>query len=165
MELTHLSRSDCRSLLDFETHNKNYFEQYVPPRPSAYFKFDSLLEIIDNLLLEQHIGTCKMHVAYKDEKIIARMNLTNITDSTADLGYRICQTAVGKGYATKLVNQILELAQSDYGLTQINAHTTTNNPASIKVLEKSGFKHLHTKETSLTLNGKAIIFTYYNIKL
>lgn len=165
MQLKLLSINDTQALLEFETNNKTYFEQYVPPRPVGYFEFQSLHKIIADLSKEQTAGDCFLYLAYQDNKIIGRANLVNINQGTAELGYRLCQTATGQGQTTKIIASLIKIAKTSHHLSQINAHTTTNNIGSIRVLEKNNFKHINIQKNAATLNGKSLSFTYYMLNI
>ncbi len=81
------------------------------------------------------------------------MNLTEVADGSAELGYRIAQKATGQRLATAAVGKMREFAATKYGLTRLRARVTLDNPASRKVLEHNGF----VAGGSLTLNGKPAI--------
>lgn len=165
MQLKLLSPDDCQALLEFETQNKAHFEANVPPRPDGYFTHDSLLKIIKTLCQEQANGECFLYLIYQNNKLIARANLVNIQNQSAELGYRLAKQATGQGQATKIVANLIKRAKTTHALTQINAHTTTNNPASIRVLEKNNFKHLKFQKNAAKLNGKSLDFTYFTLNL
>ena len=165
MQLKLLSINDTAALRDFETKNKAFFEQLVPPRNVSYFTFDSLYKIVKSLIKDQQLSKCHLYLAYDKDKIVGRFNLTDIKQYHAELGYRLCQSVTGKGLATNLTAKLLDIAKHQHNLIQINAHTTTDNPSSVRVLEKTGFKHLRIEPNAVILNGKKLSFTYYKIKL
>lgn len=165
MQLKLLSTDQTKSVLEFEAKNKDYFELYVPPRPNEYFTQSSLHNIIKSLCKEQDRGECYLYLAYNNDQLIGRANLVNIQDGTAELGYRLCQTATGQGHATQIVANLIKIAKSQLSLSLIKAHTTTDNLASIRVLEKNNFKHIKTKQNAATLNGKSLNFTYFELEL
>lgn len=161
MPLKLLSTADCQAVLEFETQNKSYFEQSVPPRADDYFNFDGLYKITESLVKEQKAGQCFLYLLFEADKVIARANLINICDDSSEIGYRLCQSATGQGLATKIVAELLKIAKTNHGIQHIKAHTTTNNPASRRVLEKNGFEHIRIALNATTLNDKPIGFTYY----
>ena len=165
MQLKLMSTDDCQAILEFETRNKTYFEQYVPPRPKAYFNFQSLHKIIKGLIKEQNANQCFLYLAYQDNKLIGRANLVNINKTTAELGYRLCQSVTGQGLATQIIASLLKIAKATHQLTHIKAHTTTNNIASIRILEKNGFKHIKIEKDAATLNSKSLNFTYFTLDI
>jgi RimJ/RimL family protein N-acetyltransferase len=57
----------------------------------------------------------------------------------AELGYWIAPQERGRGYATAAARQLVDHGLSRMGLTLITARCPSDNPASIRVLEKLGF--------------------------
>ena len=137
------------ALLAFERENRAYFAASVPDRGDEFFaEFDTRYA---QLLEWQAAGTDYLHLLVAEGgEVVGRVNLTEVADGTAELGYRIAQKAAGQGLATAAVRKVRELAATEYGLTRLRARVTLNNPASRKVLEHNGF----VAGGSLTLNGK-----------
>lgn len=66
----------------------------------------------------------------------------------AEIGFSIVPSWQGQGYATELVAALLTWAFGDTRVRRILAHTTGQNPASCRVLDKAGFRRVHhTKES------------------
>lgn len=137
------------ALLLFEQENRAYFAASIPDRGDEFFaEFDTQLA---QLLEWQADGTDYFHLLVtKDDEVLGRVNLTEVADGSAELGYRIAQKAAGQGLATAAVCKVRELAATEYGLTRLRARVTLDNPASHKVLEHNGFVAVG----ELTLNGK-----------
>lgn len=131
---------DIAALWSFEQENRAWFEQWVPPRPEGYFERDTFGQTTVSLINEAGNGTAYMHLILdNEEQIIGRINLLDITGSTANLGYRIGKKANGRGVASQACKNMLNMAASDYELREIRAESLDNNPASIAVLVKCGF--------------------------
>ncbi len=137
------------ALLVFERENRAYFAASVPDRGDEFFaEFDTRYA---QLLEWQAAGTDYLHLLVAEGgEVVGRVNLTEVADGTAELGYRIAQKAAGQGLATAAVRKVRELAATEYGLSRLRARVTLNNPASRKVLEHNGFVAVG----ELTLNGK-----------
>ena len=140
------------ALLAFERENRAYFAASVPDRGDEFFaEFDTRYA---QLLEWQAAGTDYLHLLVAEGgEVVGRVNLTEVADGTAELGYRIAQKAAGQGLATAAVRKVRELAATEYGLTRLRARVTLDNPASRKVLEHNGFVAIG----ELTLNGKPAI--------
>ncbi|MFF1871821.1 GNAT family N-acetyltransferase [Streptomyces sp. CB03911] len=138
MELARLRADHAQALLAFERENREYFARTVPDRTDAYFTdFDARHRA---LLAEQEAGVCHFHVVLDELGALAgRVNLVDVEDGTADLGYRIGERSAGRGLATAVVAEICRLAAAGYGLRALTAATTLDNPASRTVLERNGF--------------------------
>src|SRR6266851_3764334 len=137
------------ALLAFERENRAYFAAVVPDRGDEFFaEFDTRYA---QLLEWQAAGTDYLHLLVAEGgEVVGRVNLTEVANGTAELGYRIAQKAAGQGLATAAVRKVRELAATEYGLTRLRARVTLDNPASRKVLEHNGFVAVG----ELTLNGK-----------
>ena len=64
--------------------------------------------------------------------------------NSAELGYRLCRTAWGKGYATEGVLALVAQAFGPMDFGRVWAQTMAVNLASRRVLEKAGFHHVDT---------------------
>jgi ribosomal-protein-alanine N-acetyltransferase len=126
------------ALLAFERENREYFASTIPDRGDAYFaEFAARHQA---LLDEQEDGRCRFHVVLDEQgELVGRINLVDVIDGTADLGYRIAEKAAGHGVATAAVAQLRRLAAEEYGLHTLTAATTVTNRASMTVLTRNGF--------------------------
>jgi ribosomal-protein-alanine N-acetyltransferase len=136
--LERLRAEHAEALLAFERENRAYFRRTIPDRGDAYFaEFAAQHEA---RLAEQEAGTCHFHVVVdQDGELIGRVNLVDVEDGSAELGYRIGERAAGRGVATAMVGDVCRLAAAEYGLSALTAMTTLDNLASRTVLERNGF--------------------------
>ncbi|HEY9371727.1 GNAT family N-acetyltransferase [Streptomyces sp.] len=137
-ELQRLRADHAPALLAFEKENREYFARSVPDRGDAYFaEFAARHQA---LLDEQADGGIHMHLLVDEHgEVLGRVNLIDVEDGTAELGYRIAEKASGRGLATAAVRELAELAGTEYGLTRLRAETTLDNPGSRVVLARAGF--------------------------
>ena len=77
-------------------------------------------------------------VELSDGTVIGECSLT-VTGVTGDIGYILLPDYWHKGYGTTVVYALLVIA-SRLGLSMVTAVTDTNNTASVKLLEKTGFE-------------------------
>jgi ribosomal-protein-alanine N-acetyltransferase len=119
-ELQRLRPDHARALLIFEQENRAYFAASVPDRGDDYFaSFDARHT---QLLAEQAAGLIIFHVLVgADDEVIGRVNLVDVADSAAELGFRIAEAAAGHGLATSAVRQVCNLAVEEYQLTTLRA--------------------------------------------
>ena len=94
-------------LLAFERANRAYFAASVPDRGDEFFaEFDTRHA---QLLAWQAAGTGYLHVLVTERgEVVGRVNLTDVADGAAELGYRIAQKAAGQGLAIAAVRQVRE---------------------------------------------------------
>jgi ribosomal-protein-alanine N-acetyltransferase len=136
--LERLRADHADALLAFERENREYFARAVPDRGDAYFA-----EFPDRhraLLAEQDAGICHFHIVLdEDGRLVGRVNLVDVEDGSAELGYRVGARAAGRGVATAAVRLVCRTAATTYGLRALTAVTTLDNAASRAVLERTGF--------------------------
>jgi ribosomal-protein-alanine N-acetyltransferase len=137
-ELQPLRPDHATAVLAFELANRPYFAAFISDRGDAYF--DQFTEQHSALLAEQEAGAGAYYVLVaEDGSVLGRFNLYRFEDGTAELGYRVAEYAAGRGLATATVRELCRLAVSRHGLRTLRAATTDDNPASQKVLAKTGF--------------------------
>ncbi|WP_418955359.1 GNAT family N-acetyltransferase [Streptomyces tritici] len=137
-ELQRLRADHAPALLAFERENRAYFARSIPDRGDAYFA--EFAEQHRERLDEQDAGGIHFHVLVaEDGEILGRVNLVDVADGSAELGYRIAEKASGRGLATASVRRMVELARTAYGLRRLTAVTTLDNHASRAVLARAGF--------------------------
>lgn len=103
------------------------------------------------LLAEQDSGLCHFHVVVDErDGLVGRVNLVDVEDGAAELGYRIGERAAGRGLATAAAEEVCRLAATAYGLRTLTAVTTLDNAASLAVLRRTGF----TAPEDLTVDGR-----------
>ncbi|MER6343415.1 GNAT family N-acetyltransferase [Streptomyces sp. NPDC001595] len=147
--LERLRADHAGALLAFERENREYFARTIPDRGDAYFA-----EFTDRhraLLAEQDAGICHFHVVLDEEgRPAGRVNLIDVEDGSAELGYRVAARAAGRGVATAAVRLVCAAAGTAYGLRSLTAVTTLDNVASRTVLARTGF----TAVGDLTVGGR-----------
>jgi ribosomal-protein-alanine N-acetyltransferase len=147
--LERLRADHAPALLAFERANREWFARSVPDRGDDYFAEFAARHRA--LLAEQDAGSIHFHVVLDDRgALIGRVNLVDVEDGTAELGYRIGERATGRGVATAAVEEVCRLAATAYGLAALTAVTTRDNPASMAVLGRAGF----TPVADIVLDGR-----------
>ncbi|WP_369271553.1 GNAT family N-acetyltransferase [Streptomyces sp. R11] len=151
LTLERLRADHAPALLAFEAENREYFARTIPDRGDAYFEAAGFAARHQALLAEQDAGICHFHVVLDDEgQIVGRVNLMDVEDGCAELGYRVGERAAGKGVATAAVAQLCRMAATTYGLKSLVAITTLDNLASRTVLERNAF----TVVEGITIDGR-----------
>jgi RimJ/RimL family protein N-acetyltransferase len=64
------------------------------------------------------------------------------TDGAVEFGYGVVPSRRGLGYATEAAGRILQVAFDDPAVHQVYADVEGDNPASVRVLEKSGLRQI-----------------------
>ncbi|KRV49218.1 GCN5 family acetyltransferase [Wenjunlia vitaminophila] len=136
--LQRLRPDHAPAVLAFERENRAYFAASVPDRGDGYFTH--FAERHRDLLAEQDAGLCAFHLLVGAQgEVLGRVNLVDLADGSADLGYRIAERAAGRGLATAAVGRVCVLAATEYRLTTLRAAATLDNAGSRTVLARNGF--------------------------
>lgn len=137
------------ALLAFERENREYFAASAPDRGDEYFaEFD---ERHQARLDEQAAGVIQMHLVVGESgEVLGRVNLVDVADGAAELGFRVAEKAAGRGLATTAVRDVCVLAREEYGLTSLRASATVDNLGSRSVLRHNGFE----RTGEVVLNGR-----------
>jgi len=80
----------------------------------------------------------------------------DIHHKTFTLGYWLGQDHWGKGIMTEAVNLITGYAFNNFDIIRIQAIVNDNNPASMRVLEKAGFKKEGILKNAIVKNGEVM---------
>jgi len=136
--LQSLRPDHAESLLAFELANRAYFAASISDRGDEYFQH--FIEQHSALLSEQASGAGAYYLLVAtDGSVVGRFNLTFDGDGIAKLGYRVAESAAGRGVATAAVRELCQIAASHHGVHTVRAATADANLASQRVLLKSGF--------------------------
>ncbi len=76
------------------------------------------------------------------QQLLGTISLVKIEGSEAELGYWIGEPYWGMGYCTEAAKELIQFSFQKLGLKKIVAEHLTSNPASGKVMEKAGMRHV-----------------------
>jgi RimJ/RimL family protein N-acetyltransferase len=79
--------------------------------------------------------------------------LDDIKRKTAEIGYWISESLWGKGIVTDAVDLLVPVAFKQYDIVRLQAGIFSNNPASMRVLEKCGFTREAVHVNAIFKNG------------
>lgn len=161
LRLEPLRLGHAEEIIAFERENRGFFAQSVPDRGDDYFFLAKMERFLTEIEAEQARGESFLYlVRDASGELVGRVNLVDVRDGVASLGYRIGAKHGGKGYATKAVRLALAEAVSR-GISCVKAMTTVSNLGSQAVLRRNGFVEVEGRPESLDVNGtthKAIHF-------
>ncbi len=130
---------DPAALLRFELDERDHFRRWIPDRGDEYYELAAVRASLHNARTWWDAGTDSLHVVTdRHTRLLARVNLVDIADGSAEVGYRVAESATGRGIATAGVLDMLEIARR-LRLRQVRAGTSTDNEASSRVLSRCGF--------------------------
>ncbi|HEY8880013.1 MAG TPA: GNAT family N-acetyltransferase [Roseateles sp.] len=144
-------------LLRFETDNRAFFEARVNSRPPGYYSPDGVRAAI--ALAEREAAEDKGYqflVRTIAGDLVGRVNLAGVKRKhfhCADLGYRMAESACGRGYASEAVRLVLAKAFGELGLKRLEANARVGNEGSVRVLLRNGFTEFGRSTKSFELGG------------
>lgn len=78
---------------------------------------------------------------------------TDVYRKTAEIGYWLAMPHWGRGIATAAVGALVPLAFARFAILRLQAGVFSNNPASMRVLEKNGFIREAVHQKAIVKNG------------
>lgn len=149
-----LTPEDTFELLRFEVAERAWFELSIEARPERFYTLQGVANhVIDCLALNAQRQMNPLIIRERGV-IIGRANLRNIEGGCAKVGYRLAQSACGRGIAQMALKRLMKEAHCVYGLTQLAAVVAVDNVASLRVLNKSGFRIVKRLSRYSTVNGE-----------
>ena len=94
-----------------------------------------------------------------DEELIGTIGLRlgeDVYRHSAEIGYWLGEPFWGRGIASRSVDALSEWGFEHFSLLRIFAYVFSANPASMRVLEKAGFKREATMRQAIVKNGKVM---------
>jgi ribosomal-protein-alanine N-acetyltransferase len=142
LKIRTLQSIDAEPLLRFELENRQWFERHIDARSATFYSMDGVTQHIASYLSGLANGTWHPFVIEdSDGNIVGRANLKDIdrSERSAEIGYRIAESACGQGLATLAVRRLIQEARSRWNLTRLVANVYAGNIGSAKVLQRCGF--------------------------
>jgi [ribosomal protein S5]-alanine N-acetyltransferase len=152
---------DLDALLAFELENRAFFESHINARPADYYSVEGVGAAIDLAQREAQEDKAYQYLVWDAGALVARVNLTRVRRAhfhSAELGYRVAQSAGGRGVASETVKQVLAMAFGELRLVRVEATARAENEGSTRVLQKNGFTLFGRSTRSFELAG-----TWYDL--
>lgn len=162
-----LSVEDAEQLLAFEQSNKEWFEQFIPPREPDFYCLQGVTDHIQEFLLDYHARQLlPLLIKSPDQTIIGRINFTSIDSKkgTAHVGYRIGKAFTSQGVAKRAL-AMAKIDLKEKGIKRLFAYAEQTNIASQRVLTANGFRHIRTVKDFAELHGRSISCIEYSCSL
>lgn len=124
-----------------QANNEKVTEHLRNVFPHPYTEEDAQFFI--NGALRTHCDRAWVRAIEVDGKIAGGITLTfgdDVYSKNGELGYWLGESYWNRGIATRAVAELCERAFRETDLVRIEAEVLTNNPASIRVLEKDHFQ-------------------------
>ena len=153
-----LTVDDAEALLGLRLKNKDFLIPFEPEKPERYFTLTEQrreLEIGDEARLQDLRYVFGVYLAENDG-LVGRISLDNVVRGAwqnATLGYFIDREHNGRGLGTEAVTLAVRVAFQEIELHRVQAGVMPRNIASIRVLEKAGFRYEGMSPRYLRING------------
>ncbi|MBV5337837.1 MAG: GNAT family N-acetyltransferase, partial [Deltaproteobacteria bacterium] len=125
-----LQTTDAEILLKFELENREWFERHIEARDPAFYSLSGVTEHIAEYLSGFADGTWHPFVIEDSGgKIVGRANLKsiNLSERSAEVGYRIAESACGRGLATLALSRLIQEAKLRWDLDRLVAEVHAGN--------------------------------------
>jgi [ribosomal protein S5]-alanine N-acetyltransferase len=140
--LRRLQVADAEALLELLVRDRPFLDQWEPTRPEGFYTLATHKRRLAKLQDAKDIVDFGIFLAAGDE-LVGRIQLSGISRGpfeNAYLGYFVSERHNGRGYATEAVRQAVGAAFGELGLHRVQAAVMPRNLASVRVLEKAGFR-------------------------
>jgi ribosomal-protein-alanine N-acetyltransferase len=136
--------ADSERLLALYLRNRSFLEPWTPHRSESFYTRAAQERAIADACAAWGAGSAYEFLIESDEgELVGRVALSSVARGpfqNAHLGYFVDEASTGRGYATEAVRLALEFAFVDAQVHRVQAAVTPQNTASIRVLEKLGFR-------------------------
>ena len=143
------------ALMKNEEVGKTYMVPDLPTREAEMKLFTRLCELSES-------NKRYVYGIFLEERLIGMLNDTDICGKTIEVGYAIHPAYSGNGYATEALTAIIPHLFS-VGFEEVIAGAFECNPASLRVMEKSGMERSNLT-ASVEYRGVTHKCIYYSIK-
>ncbi|SDT62899.1 [SSU ribosomal protein S5P]-alanine acetyltransferase [Pseudarthrobacter equi] len=158
-----LHADDGHSLAGAYVRNRRHLAPWEPHRPEAFYSAERQRELIRAKCEQLESGTEVPWVLLEGsggsmagQRIVGTITLTGIVRGpflSANLGYWVDHSLLGRGVGTAAVRFAAGYAQRELGLHRIQAATLLHNAASRRILGRAGFREIGVAPEYLQIAG------------
>ncbi len=154
-----LQISDTKALLDLRVRNRDFLRPFEPRHSDAHFTFQGQKELVEKAIQNWESGTGYGFGIFlmSTDQLLGRVNLSNVVRGAwqnCTIGYFLDERHNGQGFATEAVRLAVYFAFEHADLHRVQGAVMPRNLASIRVLQKVGFRYEGVAEYYLQINGK-----------
>ncbi|MEW4371379.1 GNAT family N-acetyltransferase [Paenibacillus kandeliae] len=149
---------DAAQLLDMETANREFFQQFTGAREESFYTLEGQQELARKRMerAAQDVGYWFVIVHRETEQIIGLIMLTEVVRDNLQscwIGYFLNHLHNGKGIMTAAVKMVVDYAFEELHLHRLEAGVMPHNIGSLRVLEKVGFAREGLARKNVKING------------
>jgi [ribosomal protein S5]-alanine N-acetyltransferase len=151
--------ADAPAVVDLLARNREFFRPFDPYRPPEHWTERGQRELLEASAQRRAQGDEYPFGIFLTENdlLIGRVTLSNIVRrafQNAYIGYALDQAHNGRGFMTAAVDATVDFAFGPGELHRVEAAVMPENTASIRVVEKAGFRHEGFAPNYLRINGR-----------
>jgi len=145
---------------DYFVRNKEFLKPWEPTRTPDYYTVEWQRELLlfDQRSMEDgQLYKVWMSKKSDPDRIIGSVSLGNIVRGafqSCHVGYRGDAGELNKGYVTEALKQVVGVAFGELSLHRLEANIMPRNAASLRLVEKLGFRSEGLARDYLKINGK-----------
>jgi ribosomal-protein-alanine N-acetyltransferase len=135
--------------------NRSWLRPWEATSPNRPTTFD-IKAMVRGLLKSLEKNEGMPFVIEVDGEIVGQLNVSNMlfgSVSSATIGYWIAPEAAGKGITPTAVALVTDYLFSNLGLHRVEIDIRPENQASLRIVEKLGFRFEGLKERFIHING------------
>jgi len=156
--LRELTEPDAEPMAAILRANRGFLRPWDPERPPTFFTADGQRDVIRAGIVERDAGHAWSFGIFEQagDSLVGRIALSSIVRGAwqnANLGYWVVRDRNGRGYCTEAVSGAVTFGFDRLQLHRVQAAIMPRNAASIRVVEKNGFRHEGAARGYLLING------------
>jgi ribosomal-protein-alanine N-acetyltransferase len=135
--------------------NREWLRPWEATNPHAPISFD-MRPNVRAMLRQFDAGTGIPMVIEVDDVVVGQLNVANIIHgsvSSATIGYWVAPQVAGRGVTPTAVALVSDYLFNQVGLHRVEIEIRPENAASLRVVEKLGYRYEGTKRRHIHING------------
>lgn len=146
---------DAKKLEEELMRNRSWLRQWEATAPQTFVSFDTKAGI-KNLLAHAKVGSGLPFAIEYDGELVGQLNVSGIVYgslSSAQLGYWVAERVAGKGVTPTAVALATDYCLKNLGLHRMEICIRPENAASLRIVEKLGFRYEGLRRRYIHING------------
>ena len=148
---------DARAMEHALSSNRSWLSQWEATTPVIRLGNDDARASIRGLLAAEKTGSALPLVLIHEGALVGQLNVSQITYgslSSASLGYWVVESVAGRGITPVAVAMATDYLFFEKGLHRMEVCIRPENTASLRVVEKLGFRYEGFRRRFIHINGK-----------
>jgi ribosomal-protein-alanine N-acetyltransferase len=134
---------DAEEMLALVLANRAHLEPWEPLRNESWYTLEGQRAVLVRAVEQRESGQGYRFALVAGARIVGTVGLNEVVRGSfqnAYLGYWVAAASTGRGFATEGVRLTARFAFEEAGLHRVQAAVMPRNAASIRVVEKVGFR-------------------------